>query len=115
MTACYRLTCTGVTTIELFKSIERFYMKIAVRELKSQLSATLAKVTAGQSATITSHGRPVARLIPPVAEFGGGLAALVATGLVTPAERSGGLAPRKLVELPAGAGSLSDAVIEDRG
>jgi len=34
-------------------------------EAKTHLSALLARVEAGETITITKHGRPVARLVPP--------------------------------------------------
>jgi prevent-host-death family protein len=90
-------------------------MEVSVRELKANLSAVLRDVAKGQTATITSHRKPVARLLPPDPVPGDGLAALVKAGALTLPRRSGGLAPRKLLPLPPGVGSLSQAVIEDRG
>ena len=40
-------------------------MEVSIRELKSHLSAVLRQVGAGETATITSHRKAVARLIPP--------------------------------------------------
>ena len=37
-------------------------------EAKTHLAALLDAVSAGEQITITRHGRPVARLVPPVAE-----------------------------------------------
>lgn len=37
---------------------------ISSTEAKNQLNRLLAEVKAGQSFTITSHGQPVARLVP---------------------------------------------------
>ncbi len=39
-------------------------MEISVRELKNNLSACLRQVAAGQELIVTSHKRPVARLLP---------------------------------------------------
>jgi prevent-host-death family protein len=42
--------------------------RVGVAELKAGLSAYLARVKAGESVTVTDHGRPIARLVPiPVA------------------------------------------------
>ena len=38
-------------------------------EAKTHLAALLDAVSAGEQITITRHGRPVARLVPPVAEL----------------------------------------------
>lgn len=40
-------------------------MEVSVRELKSRLSEYLRKLTPGEEITVTSHGKPVARLLPP--------------------------------------------------
>lgn len=91
-------------------------MDVSVRELKAHLSAVLRDVARGQSATITSHKRVVARLLPPLPVADDDAEArLVAAGLITRPARPGGLGPRQTLPLPTGVGSLSDAVIEDRG
>jgi prevent-host-death family protein len=90
-------------------------MEVSVRELKANLSAVLRQVEAGESAVITSHRKPVARLTPPLPQGDSIVDRLIAAGLMTERPRPGGLAPRKLLPLPPGVGSLSDAVIEDRG
>jgi prevent-host-death family protein len=40
-------------------------MEVSVRELKSRLSEYLRKLKSGDEITVTSHGKPVARLLPP--------------------------------------------------
>ena len=40
-------------------------MEIATRALKDQLSECLKRASAGEAMTITAHGKPVARLLPP--------------------------------------------------
>jgi len=35
-----------------------------VRELKTQLSAYLLKVEAGETVLITKHGKPIGRIVP---------------------------------------------------
>jgi prevent-host-death family protein len=39
-------------------------MDVSVRELKNHLSEYLRRVEEGQEVTVTSHGRPIARLTP---------------------------------------------------
>lgn len=43
-------------------------MEVSVREFKSHLSEYLRRVQAGEDVVITSHGKPVARLTPPIKE-----------------------------------------------
>lgn len=91
-------------------------MEVSVRELKANLSAVLRDVAAGQTATITSHKKPVARLLPPLPSADGDdIDKLLAAGIISQRPVPGGLQPRILIKLPPGVGSLSDAVIEDRG
>lgn len=40
-------------------------MEVSVRDLKSHLSEYLRRVAAGESVLVTSHGKAVARLLPP--------------------------------------------------
>ena len=40
-------------------------MDVATRDLKDHLSEYLKRVQAGEEITITSHGKPVAKLSPP--------------------------------------------------
>jgi prevent-host-death family protein len=42
--------------------------RVPVRELRQNLSRYLDRVKAGEDLTVTEHGRPVARLVPLVAE-----------------------------------------------
>jgi prevent-host-death family protein len=55
-------------------------MTVSIRELNQNTSAVLQRAGAGESLIISSRGRPVARLIPFVAE--GLFQALVAAGQV---------------------------------
>jgi len=43
-------------------------MEIAVRELKNHLSKYLHRVQSGEELVVTSRGKPVARLMPPLEE-----------------------------------------------
>lgn len=40
-------------------------MEIATRNLKDHLSEYLKRAQAGEALTITAHGKPIARLVPP--------------------------------------------------
>ena len=89
-------------------------MEVSLRELKANLAAVVRRVKAGESALVTSHRKPVARLIP-VAPGGDSVAdRLLAAGLMFERPRAGGLAKREPNPLPPGVGSLADAVMEDR-
>lgn len=89
-------------------------MQVSLRELKANLSAIVRRVWAGETAVVTAHRHPVARLVP-VAPTGDSVAErLLAAEVISARPRSGGLAPRRANPLPAGVGLLSDAVIEDR-
>jgi prevent-host-death family protein len=87
-------------------------VKVGVRELRSNLSAWLDRVGAGDEVVVTERGRPVARLIG----MGGKsrLQELIEQGLVTPASR-----PKRPIDrskqFRLGPGkTLSDFVIEMR-
>lgn len=89
-------------------------MEVSVRELKANLSAVLRQVEAGESAVITAHRKPVARLTPPLPQGDSVDDRLIAAGLMLERPVPGGLKRPKLMALPAGVGTLSDAVLEDR-
>ncbi len=40
---------------------------LGTHKLKTNLSAVLSSVEAGESVTVTRHGRPIARIVPPAA------------------------------------------------
>jgi prevent-host-death family protein len=62
--------------------------EIGIRELKASLSETLAAVASGEAVRVTSHGKPVADLIPPQADAAKAhFHLLVAAGKVSPAKR----------------------------
>lgn len=104
-----------MTTIDGNINEKYTQMEISVRELKEQLSAVLKRTEAGETVLVTSHRRPVARLMPPLPAGGDAIDRLLAAGLISQRPRPGGLGPRQVLPLPTGVGSLSDAVIEDRG
>ncbi|NWG73726.1 MAG: type II toxin-antitoxin system prevent-host-death family antitoxin [Rubrivivax sp.] len=90
-------------------------MEVTVRELKTHLSAIVRRVQAGETALITSHRKPVARLVPPPPRGDSVTDRLLAAGVI--GERPSGAALRRHAPnpLPPGVGSVADAVIEDRG
>jgi len=47
-------------------------------EAKTHLAALLDAVSAGEQITMTRHGRPVARLVPPVSEVQASVAEMIA-------------------------------------
>ena len=87
--------------------------QIAMHELKAALSATVARAAAGEVIEVTSHGKPVVRLVAVPAARSPGLASLVAVGAVSWSGGKPDFAPP--VVLPAHTQSLADMVIEDRG
>lgn len=88
-------------------------MKIAMHQLKAGLSRYVSQARAGAVIEITSHDKPVARLVGVPDGGASGLAKLLGSG----AAQWGGGKPawRRPVQLPAHARSMSEMVIEDRG
>ena len=86
---------------------------VAVRELKASLARVLLRAQKGELIEVTSHNKPIARIvgIPPDAEDG--LRALIAAGTLS---WSGGK-PRLMppLDLVGGGMPVSRMVIEDRG
>jgi len=84
---------------------------VGVRELRDHLSAYLERVKAGESLTITEHGRPIARLIgsalPP------GLVAMLARGEATMPTRP--LSDLRKIRPIKFDGSTQDLIDEIRG
>jgi len=83
-------------------------MDVAVRNLKSRLSAYLKRAAAGEVITVTDRGRPVAVLGPVLAPVD--LGAAVAEGWVTPPSTHG-LGP---VRRHRATGSVLEVLAEDR-
>ena len=84
-----------------------------IRELKSQLSAYLRRVEAGETVTITRHGKPVGRIVPVEATLEARLTALEQTGLLAwSGERLSPLAP---VAQTQGLTTVAELLVEDRG
>jgi prevent-host-death family protein len=88
-------------------------MRNAIRELKSGLSRYVARARAGEVIEITSHDKPVARLVGVPAAGPAGVSRLLARGAAT---WSGGKpALHAPAVLSSGGKSVSDILLEDRG
>jgi len=96
-------------------------MEISVRELKSRLSETLRRVTAGEEVVVTSRGKEVARLLPPRARRGKALseAELIERFRRLPGVRPGSgekpALPKPLIRIGKGEKTLAEIVSEQRG
>ena len=87
-------------------------MRLSVREVKASLSKVLSLAQAGEVVEVTSHNKPIARVIgiPPHIETG--LSRLMAAGAVTcSGDKPTFAAP---VELTANEKLISTTVLEDR-
>ena len=92
---------------------KRAPMRIAMRELKIGLSRYVARARAGEVIEVTSHDKPVARIvgIPPTGSSG--VARLLARGAAQ--WRGGKPALQPAVKLAVTGNALSEMVVEDRG
>ncbi|AGX88474.1 type II toxin-antitoxin system Phd/YefM family antitoxin [Candidatus Symbiobacter mobilis] len=88
-------------------------MHVAVRELKSGLSRFLSLAQSGELIEVTSHNKPIARIlgIPPQANEG--LRRLMASGTLSWHGDKPKLSPS--VELARGGKPVSQMLLEDRG
>lgn len=88
-------------------------MQVAIRDLKANLSRILSRARAGESIEVTSHHKPIARIIGIPSGTGEGLRESIARGALS---WSGGkpqlAAP---VELTTPGTPVSLMVLEDRG
>ena len=88
-------------------------MNVAMHELKSGLSRYVAQARAGETIEITSHGKPVARIVGIPSVGGTGIKRLLARGA---AQWQGGKpALQPAVVLNSTGKRLSEIVREDRG
>lgn len=87
-------------------------MHVAIRELKAGLSRLLAQAQAGEVIEVTSHNRPVARIVGIPAQGEAGLRGLVAAGALAWNGRKPALQPP--VALVAEATPVSRMVLDDR-
>ena len=86
--------------------------EIGVRELKAHLSEALREVECGGELRVTSHGRPVAEIVPAGGEKARDpIRALVAQGRLTPPSLQ---RPRRAPRLVRGARSASELVLGER-
>ena len=95
------------------KTILVFMATVSISELKANLSRYLREVRRGGEVQVLDRGRPVARLVPTVAEKNPGVRErLISQGLLRPGKASAAaiLAEPPLV-LPV---SISEALAEDR-
>jgi len=88
-------------------------MHVGIRELKSGLSQVLAQAQAGEVIEVTSHNRPIARIVGIPAHADAGLRQLIASGAVTWAGGKPEFEP-PLVLSSLGT-PVSQMVLEDRG
>ena len=91
-------------------------MDIATRDLKDHLSEYLKRVQAGEEITITSHGKPVAKLSPPDAVKAPRPDPLANVAWIRPPTSAGkplGLGANKIV-LQGEGPTLSQMVLDDR-
>jgi prevent-host-death family protein len=83
-----------------------------IRELKAQLSTYLRRVEAGETVTITRHGKPVGRIVPVGTTLEARLAALEQAGLLAwNGERLPLLAPVAETQGPV---TVAELLVEDR-
>jgi prevent-host-death family protein len=87
-------------------------MQVSIRELKAHLSQYLKRAEAGQSREVTSHRKPVARIVGVAATSDTGLARLLASGAAT---WSGGKPGDASLRLSTKGAPVSEIVLEDRG
>lgn len=87
-------------------------MKAAVHEIKAGLSRYIARARAGEVIEITSHDRPVARLVGIPVGLAGGVDRLLALGTAQWSGRKPSLRPP--VRLDAGGDLLSAIIVADR-
>ena len=87
-------------------------MSVGTRELKSKLSEYLRRVKAGETITVTEHGKMIGRLVPVKPTIEERMQAMVAAGQI---EWNGQkLAPYQPKAINRGGRQLSDLVVEAR-
>jgi len=83
-----------------------------IRELKAQLSTYMRRVEAGETVTITRHGKPVGRIVPVEETLEARLATLEQTGLL--AWNNERLPPLTPVAETQGQVTVAELLVEDR-
>ena len=87
-------------------------LRVGTRELKSKLSEYLRRVKAGETITVTEHGKTIGQLVPVKSTIEERLQGMVAAGQ---AEWNGQkLKPYRPKAVNRGTHQLSDLVVEDR-
>ncbi|HEX2824751.1 MAG TPA: type II toxin-antitoxin system prevent-host-death family antitoxin [Burkholderiales bacterium] len=94
-------------------------MDVSVRELKSRLSEYLRRAAQGEEVIVTSHGREVARLVPPRGHDAATEDELIARFRELPWVRPGSgrkpRLPKPVLRLDEGEKTLAEMVSELRG
>lgn len=96
-------------------------MEVSVRELKTRLSAYLRKLKPGDEITVTSHGKPVARILPPHQKRSKkspeeeAIAFLRSQPWIRPGKAGKIKLPEVIVRLKPGEQTLAEIVSEQRG
>jgi prevent-host-death family protein len=88
-------------------------MPIAIRQLKAELSRVLARATAGEVIEVTSHNKPIARIVGIPPHAGQGLRGLLASGALCWSGGKPQLQPP--LALAAHGTPVSRMVVENRG
>lgn len=88
-------------------------MAIPVRDLKAQLSSVLARARKGEVIEVTSHRKPIARIVGIPEPAANSLAGLAGEGLIS---WNGGkpTVPKTRHKLSGGTKSVSEMILEDR-
>ncbi|HET6500421.1 MAG TPA: type II toxin-antitoxin system prevent-host-death family antitoxin [Amycolatopsis sp.] len=85
-------------------------IEVGIRSLRDHLSRHLDEVKAGNTVTVTEHGRPIARIVP-IERARSVLEELVEQGVVTPARDPGVVLPEPV----QAAGPVTDFLDEQPG
>lgn len=88
-------------------------MLVAVRELKSSLSRMLSLAQSGEIIEVTSHNKPIARIVGIPPQAGEGLSALITGGALSWNGSKPSLV--QALKLTARGKKVSQIVLEDRG
>jgi len=87
-------------------------LRVGTRELKTRLSEYMRRVKAGETITVTEHGKTIGQIVPIRATIEERLQAMVAAGQ---AEWNGQkLKPYRPKAINKGNRQLSDLIVEDR-
>ena len=88
-------------------------MRVAIRDLKANLSRILSRAQAGESIEVTSHNKLIARIVGIPSGTAEGLRESIGSGTLSWSGGKPQLAPP--VELSAEGTPVSRMVLEDRG